>query len=121
MLYVYADASLRLPRSWGCQIAMLNGACVLCKARKQTKTAPSAYHSELMAHFECSTYALGMRNLAREVGMYQDGPSRIYQDNESTEKIINNRGGLGQTSRAMDLEVLTSRIHVEDQQVQTAR
>lgn len=45
----------------------------------------------------------------------------IYQDNESCEKILNNRGSLGQTSRAMDLEILPSRNRIEGQGVQTGR
>ena len=121
VLYAYADASLRVPRSWGCQIVMFNGACVLYKAKKQTKTAPSACHSEVSSFFDCSSYVLGMRNLVAELGMFQESPTVIYEDNESTEKIMNNRGSLGVTSRAMDLEVLTSRNRIEDQQVKTAR
>jgi hypothetical protein len=98
---------------------MLNGAAVLYKAKKQSKTAPSACHSEIMAYFEGTTYCLGLRNLLSELGMFQEAPTRVYQDNESAEKIINNRGSLGVTSRAMDLEILTSRNRVEDQLVST--
>ena len=98
---------------------MLNGAAVLYKAKKQSKTAPSACHSEIMAYFEGTTYCLGLRNLLSELGMFQEAPTVVYQDNESAEKIINNRGSLGVTSRAMDLEILTSRNRVEDQLVST--
>ena len=72
-----------------------------------------------MAYFDCSTYVLGMRNLCGELGVYQEAPTMIYQDNESAEKIVNNRGSLGVTSRAMDMDILTSRNRIEDQQVST--
>ena len=118
-LYAYTDASLRIPRSWGCQICMMNGGAILYKAKKQSKTAPSACHSEISSFFDCSTYVLGLRNLLGELGMYQEAPSLIYQDNDSSDKIMNNRGSLGVTSRAMDLEILTSRNRIEDQHVKT--
>ena len=41
-----------------------------------------------------------------ELGMFQQKPTPIYGDNESQQKIANNRGSLGQTSRAMDLKTL---------------
>ena len=118
-LYCYAYASLRVPRSWGCQICMLNGAAVLYKAKKQSKTAPSACHSEIMSFFDGTTYCIGLRNLLGELGMFQEAPTRVYQDNESAEKIMNNRGGLDVTSRAMDLEIWSSRNRIEDQLVST--
>ena len=98
---------------------MMNDAAVLYKAKKQGKTAPSACHSEISPFFDCSTYVLGLRNLLGELGMYQEAPSLIYQDNDSSDKIMNNRGSLGVISRAMDLEILTSRNRIEDQQVKT--
>ena len=62
---------------------------------------------------------LGLRNLLAELGMYQQRPTPIHGDNESQQKIANNRGSLGQTSRAMDLKVLASRNRVEDHEVVT--
>jgi hypothetical protein len=64
---------------------------------------------------------LGLRNLMAELGMYQEKPSAIYGDNESQQQIANNRGSLGQTSRAMDLKTLSSRNRIEDHQVETRR
>jgi hypothetical protein len=51
--------------------------------------------------------------------MYQEMPTVIYQDNESAIKIANNRGSLGQTSRAMDLRTLSCRNRIEDYEVST--
>ena len=50
----------------------------------------------------------GLRNLLQELGMYQEAPTLVFQDNEAAIKIANHRGSLGQTSRAMDLRTLSS-------------
>jgi hypothetical protein len=54
------------------------------------------------------------------LGMFQDSPSVIYQDNESAIRIANNRGSLGQTSRAMDLRTLATRNRIEDHEIRTS-
>jgi hypothetical protein len=119
VLYGYADASLKAPRPYGCRITMMNGAAICFKAKKQVLTAPSSCWAELTELFNCSTDVRGLRNLMANLGMYQDSPSVIYQDNESAIKIANNRGSLGQTSRAMDLRTLSTRNRIEDHEVQT--
>jgi hypothetical protein len=119
ILYGYADASLQVPRPYGCRITMMNGAAIGFKAKKQVLTAPSSCWSELTELFNESTDIRGLRNLMANLGMYQDSPSMIYQDNESAIKIANNRGSLGQTSRAMDLRTLAIRNRIEDHEVQT--
>ena len=73
----------------------------------------------MMEFYESTVSVAGLRNCAEEVGVYQQEPAVVYQDNESTIKIINNRGSLGQTSRAIGLKYLTARNRVEDHQVQT--
>ena len=120
-LYAYADASLSLPRSYGCRITMMNGGAVLFKAKKQTLTAPSTVWSEMEVFYDQTTDVLGLRNLMAELGMFQQKPTPIYGDNESQQKIANNKGSLGQTSRAMDLKTLASRNRIEDHQVETRR
>ena len=119
ILYGYADASLKLPRPYGCRICMMNGAAVLFKAKKQTLTAPSSCWAELTELFNLSTDMRGLRNLVSELGMYQEKPSLCYQDNESAIKIANNRGSLGPTSRAMDLRTLSTRNRIEDHEIRT--
>jgi hypothetical protein len=52
-----------------------------------------------------------------ELGHLQDGPTTIYQDNKSAIQIATNRGSLGKTSRAMDLQTLSIRDRIEDHQV----
>ena len=43
----------------------------------------------------------------------------IEQDNQSAQAIMNNRGSMGQTSRAMNLKVLSSRNQIEDHEAST--
>ena len=100
---------------------MMNGGAVLFKAKKQALTAPSTVWSEMEVFYDQTTDVLGLRNLLAELGMYQQRPTPIYGDNESQQKIANNRGSLGQTSRAMDLKTLASRNRIEDHQVETRR
>ena len=119
-LYAYADASLGVPRSYGCRIVMMmNGAAVSLRAKKHISTDPSTCKSEMTELFYCSTDVKGMRNLMAELGMYQQQPTVVYEDNESTIKIANNRGSLGVSSRAMDLQTLTVRNRIEDHVIQT--
>jgi hypothetical protein len=118
-LYAYADASLGVPRSYGCRIVMMNGAALCLRAKKHISTDPSTCESEMTELFYGSTDVKGMRNLLAELGMYQEEPTWIYQDNESTQKIANNRGSLGVSSRAMDLQTLTVRNRIEDHVIQT--
>jgi hypothetical protein len=118
-LYAFADASLKVPRPYGCRIVMMNGGAISFKAKKQVLTAPSSCWAEMTELFNCSTDVRGLRNLMGELGMYQEEPTVVYQDNESAIRIANNRGSLGPTSRAMDLRTLSTRNRIEDHELQT--
>jgi hypothetical protein len=67
---------------------------------------------------------LGLRSLLAELGLHQEGPTVIYQDNQPAIQIANNRGSLGKAStccRAKDLIILSVRNHIEDYAVQIKR
>ena len=117
VVYAHGDANHRLPRSQECRIVMMNCGALSLVSKKQTKTAPSSTCSETTSLFNTSTDVLGVRNLMTELGMHQEYPTVIYQDNKSTIQIANNRGSLGKASRAMDLEVLAIRNRIEDHEV----
>ena len=119
VLYSYCDSSHGVPRSQGCRIVMLNGAAVTFKSQKHHLSAPSTCVDEMIELYEGSTDVLGLRNVMAELGMYQEDPTRIYQDNKSTIQIANHRGSLGPTSRAIDLKHLAVRNRIEDHQVCT--
>jgi len=118
-VYAYADASLKVPRPHGCRIVMMNGAALSLESKKHTVTAPSSCHAEVREMFNCGVRVKGIRNLMSELGMHQQRPSIIYQDNEAAIKIANNRGSLGVTSRSMSLDTLTVRNMVEDHDIRT--
>ena len=118
-LYAYADASLKIPRPHGCRITMMNGAAISLESKKHTVTAPSSCHAEVRELYHCGVRVKGIRNLLSEMGMHQQRPTVVYQDNESAVRIANNRGSLGITSRSMSLDTLTIRNMVEDHELQT--
>ena len=98
---------------------MMNGAALSMRAKKHIATDPSTCESEMTELFHCSTDVKGLRNVMAELGMYQEKPTVVYEDNESTIRIANNRGSLGVSSRAMDLQTLTVRNRIEDHIIQT--
>jgi hypothetical protein len=98
---------------------MMNGAATSIVSKKQTRTAPNTCCAESKAAFDTSTDVMGLRNLLSELGNRQIKPTVLYQDDTAAIQISNNRGSLGKSSRAMDLEVLTIRNRIEDHQVAT--
>ena len=52
-----------------------------------------------------------------EIGLRQEGPTVIYQDNQSAIQIAMNRGSLSKKTRAMEVRTLTLRNKVEDTKV----
>lgn len=118
-LWASADASLEVPRPYGCRIMMMNGGAVSFKAKRQTLTAPSTVWAELTEFSNASFDVCACRNLLQELGFVQQTPTPVQQDNEAAQRIINNRGSAGVTSRAMDLRVLSSRNRIEDHEIIT--
>ena len=98
---------------------MLNGAAISMKAKRQTVTAPSTVWAEMTTFFDTTMDVVATRNLMAELGMYQGEPTIVYGDNEAQQKIANNRGSLGPTSRAMSLKTLSARNRIEDHEVRT--
>ena len=58
-----------------------------------------------------------MRNLMAEIGLFQQEPTIIYQDNMPAIQIMTNRGSMPNKSKAMDIRVLGARNKVEDLKV----
>jgi len=52
-----------------------------------------------------------------EVGLFQQEPTIIYQDNMPAIQIMTNRGSLPNKSKAMDIRVMSARNKVEDKKV----
>ena len=113
-LYCYADSAHSAPRSQGCTIVMMNGAAVTLTSKKHTISAASTCHDEMIEFSIASNKVAGLRNMMEEVGMPEDDPTVIYQDNEATIQIAMNRGSLSNRSKHIDLKVLQSRNKIED-------
>ena len=52
-----------------------------------------------------------------EIGLFQEAPTLIYQDNAPAITVANERGSLAKRSKAMDIRVFSIRNRIEDQEV----
>ncbi len=118
VLIAYADSSFSTPRSQGCRIVMMNGGAISFTSKKHTTTDDSTTAAELTEAYLCACDVEGFRNLNEEIGLKQDGPTILYQDNQSAIQIAMNRGSLSKKTRAMEIRTLTLRNKVEDMKVE---
>ena len=95
----------------------MNGAAISCESKRHTVTGASTCHDELIQFSKATKKVVGYRNLGDEMGMAEDLPTTIYQDNESAIQISMNRGSLSNRSKHMDRTILQSRNTIEDGKV----
>jgi hypothetical protein len=117
VLVAYADSSLSVPRSQGCRLVMMNGAVISFTSKRHSTTDDSTAAAELTEQHLCACDVEGLRNLMKEVGLEQLNPTTIFQDNQASIHIANNRGALAKKTRAMEMRTLTVRNKVEDMKV----
>jgi hypothetical protein len=117
VLLAYADSSLSLPRSQGCRLVLMNGAIISFSSKRHSTTDDSTAAAELTEQHLCACDVEGLRNLMKEVGLEQEGPTIIYQDNQAAIQIANNRGALAKKTRAMEMRTLIVRNKIEDMKV----
>ncbi len=111
------DYSLSLPRSQGCRLVMINNAAISFTSKRHTTTDDSTAAVELTEQYLCACDEEGYRNLMQELGLKQDAPTVIWQDNQAAIQIAMNRGSLAKKTRAMELRVMTIRNKIEDMKV----
>ena len=116
-LYCFADSGHSLPRSYGCTIAMMNGAALSLSAKRHTLTASSTCHDEIIEFSIAVNRIIGFRNIMCEMGLEQSDATTIYQDNEAAIHLAMNRGALSKQSRHIDRKVLAARNKIEDHEV----
>jgi hypothetical protein len=116
-LYCYADSGHSLPRSYGCTIAMMNGAALSLSAKRHTLTASSTCHDEIIEFAIAVNRMVGFRNIMCEMGLEQSDATTIYQDNEAAIHLAMNRGALSKQSRHIDRKILAARNKIEDHEV----
>jgi hypothetical protein len=116
-LTAYADSSLSLPRSQGCGMVIMNRAVISFTSKTHSTTDDLTAAAELTEQHLCACDVEGLRNQMTEVGLDQQEPTIIYQDNQAAIQIANNRGALAKKTRAMDMRTLTVRNKIENLKV----
>ena len=116
-LYAYADSNFAVPRSQGCRVTMMNGCAISMTSKRHTTTDTSTCEAEATEFFLCTRDVERLRNLMGEVGLFQQEPTVIYQDNQPAIQVMMNRGSLPNRSKAMDICVLAARNKIGDLKV----
>jgi hypothetical protein len=96
---------------------IMNNAAISFNSKRHTTMDDSTAAAELTEQYLCACDVEGYRNLMQELGLKQDGPTVIWQDNQAAIQIAMNRGSLAKKTRAMDLRVMTVRNKIEDMKV----
>jgi hypothetical protein len=113
----FADSSLTVPRSQGCRLVIMNGAAISFSSKKHTTTDDSTTAAELTEMHLCACDVVGFRELLKEIGLEQQEPTVIFQDNQAAIQISMNRGSLSKKTRAMEVRVFSVRNKIEDMKV----
>ena len=95
----------------------MNGCWISYTSKRHTTTDTSTCGAEATEFFLCTRDVERLRNLMAEVGLFQQEPTVIYQDNQPAIQIMTNRGSLPNKSKAMDIRVMSARNKVEDRKV----
>ena len=114
---VYADSGFTVPRSQGCRTVLMNNATISFTSKRHTTTDDSTTAAELTECHLCACDIVGFRELNAELGLKQEEPTVIYQDNQSAIRIAMNRGSLAKKTRATEIQVFSIRNKIEDMKV----
>jgi len=117
VLVGFADSALTVPRSQGCRTVIMNRAAISLTSKKHTTTDDSTTAAELTECHLCACDVAGFRELMKEIGLEQKGPTVIFQDNQAAIQIAMNRGSLSKKTRAMEIRVFSIRNKIEDMKV----
>ncbi len=117
LLIAYFDSSFTLPRSQGCRLIIMNSASICFSSKRHTTTDDSTTAAELTELYLCTCEVEAMRNLNDEIGLKQNGPTVIYQDNQAAIQIAMSRGSLSRKTSATETHTLTVHNKVEDLKV----
>jgi hypothetical protein len=95
----------------------MNGAAISFSSKKHTTTDDSTTAAELTELHLCACDVVGFRELLKEIGLEQQEPTIIFQDNQAAIQISMNRGSLSKKTRAMEVRVFSVRNKIEDMKV----
>ena len=113
----FGDANFELPRSQGCRHVMMNNAAISFTSKRHTTTDESTTASEITEAFLLACDVEGFRTLNEEIGLKQNEPTVLWQDNQSAIHIAMNRGSLAKKTRALGVRILSIRNKIEDMKV----
>ena len=119
VLYAYADSNFEAPKSTGGRQVYMNGAVISASAQRHSTVDTSTTEAELTECFKCACDVMGFRNLMEEVGLINDEPTLIYQDNTPAITILNQKGSLVSKSKHMDIHIFKVREWINEGEVLT--
>ena len=81
---------------------MLANAAIVYKSKTQSQTAQSSTEAEFYAAVSAAKIVLYLRSILADLGFPQKNPTTLYEDNDSTIKIVNS-GVPTERSRHIDI------------------
>ena len=92
----------------------MNGAATSFTSKRHTTIDDSTTAAELTEAYLASCDVEGFRNLNEEIGLRNEEPTVLYQDNQAAIQIAMNRGSLSKKTRATEIRTLMIRNKIED-------
>ena len=117
VLYGYADSSYSAPRSQGGRMVMMNGAMISFSSQRHSTVDTSTTSAELTEAFLCSNDIVAFRNLMNELGMVEEKPTVLYQDNQPAIQVASGNRNLASKTKHMDIRVWKLRERIDDRLV----
>jgi hypothetical protein len=119
VLYAYADSNFEAPKSTGGRMVFMNGAVISASSQRHSTVDTSTTEAELTECFRCGCDVMGFRNLMDEIGLINDEPTLLYQDNTPAIQIMNNKGSLASRTKFMDIRVFKVREWISEGSIMT--
>ena len=82
---------------------MLCGGSIVYKTKTQSLTACSSTEAEFIAAYDAAKAVRYIRSILQELNFLEEGPTKIYIDNESALKIINDNQAPTARTRHLDI------------------
>jgi hypothetical protein len=119
-LTAYIDASHGCHRDGSSRtgiVITLGGGAVCFKSTKQRTVTLSSTEAELVALTEGSSYVMWLRNLLDDLWVADTGPTVVYQDNESTLKLVASTKTHQQRTRHLNCKYFSVRERVNEKSI----
>ena len=97
-------------------LLQLGDGCPLWYSKRQTLVAQSTAEAEFSALNEATTDIMFTRVVLEELGVVQDGPIKVYEDNQSCIKIVEGKWPKGRTKH-LDRRIYNIKDHMEKEKL----